>query len=299
MSALAYAAVGLPLAGTCGYALQRARGRLPTVAVAWTLAGATIAGAALAAHGAPFMPRMLLLVASTLVGMKCVVAAHATDRLAASAWAWFCVWPGMDPRSLAQRGAARPAARLFRAGALGLLSGLACVAVAVRAPLPRLASLVLVFAGSSLAVHFGLFTWATALLRRLGFAAERLFRAPWRATNLAEFWGRRWNLGFAELTALVVHRPLRRRLGRGPATWAAFLFSGVLHELAITLPARGGYGQPTLYFAVQALAFRVEQDHALRGRVWTWTCLLLPVPLAFPAAFRDQVLAWFAQSLGA
>jgi alginate O-acetyltransferase complex protein AlgI len=195
----------------------------------------------------------------------------------------------MNPKTLAHRGRPRPARSLLREAGWCAALGVLGLAAASRAPLPPWAGFTACAIGCSLVVHFGAFALMTAGLRALGFPAERLFVSPWRARTLAEFWGRRWNRGFAELTALAVHRPLRR-FGEGRATAAAFLFSGVLHELAITVPARDGYGMPTLYFAIQAAAVRAERKGG--GRTWTWACLLLGLPLVFPAEFRVQVWLW-------
>ena len=64
--------------------------------------------------------------------------------------------------------------------------------------------------GLSLVVHFGVLTFAAALLQGLGFRARVLFDAPLTSRSLQEFWAQRWNRGFAEMTALCVQRPLAR-----------------------------------------------------------------------------------------
>jgi alginate O-acetyltransferase complex protein AlgI len=135
-------------------------------------------------------------------------------------------------------------------------------------------------------LHFGLFTIATAAWRAAGINAEDLFRQPWRSRSLAEFWSRRWNVGFSDMIALMVHRPVAARLGRKAGIVASFLASGVLHELAISVPAQGGYGLPTLYFALHGALVAA----GLRGRVATALALLIPLPLCFHAPFLRAIV---------
>ena len=107
----------------------------------------------------------------------------------------------------------------------------------------------------------------------------------------------RWSIVMA---AIAVFRPLRGRLGRGAATTAAFLFSGLLHELAISGPVRSGWGLPLLYFAIHATLMGVEDAlerrghpihrHPLLGRTWTVLWLILPFPILFHSSFREQVV---------
>jgi alginate O-acetyltransferase complex protein AlgI len=226
-----------------------------------------------------------------MLGMKAVVAVGARTPLPAARWIVFCLWPGMDPRTFARRSQRSGGARLARDGALFVLLGAGLLWFANGAELRGIAAECAVFVASSLVVHFGAFALLGATLRKLGFPAERLFRAPWRARSLDEFWSRRWNLGFVEMTALSVQRPLRARIGEGPAIALSFLFSGVLHECAITLPLRADFGLPLAYFALQAAAVLVERRLGLRSRLWTAAWLALPLPLLFPAGFRAMVTA--------
>ena len=102
------------------------------------------------------------------------------------------------------------------------------------------------------------------------------------------------------MTRAAVYRPLRRYVSRGTATLAAFLFSGALHELAISFPAGAGYGLPTLYFALHGTLVIVERRlmgaglpidrHPWVGRLWTLAWLALPLPLLFHPAFLDGVV---------
>jgi D-alanyl-lipoteichoic acid acyltransferase DltB (MBOAT superfamily) len=114
-----------------------------------------------------------------------------------------------------------------------------------------------------LALHFGAVRRDHApIWRTRGVDANPLMNAPTRATSLADFWGNRWNTAFNDLVPALRASPLRRRLGVAGATLATFLASGVVHDLVISVPARGGYGLPTLYFLIQGLGVLLERTMA-------------------------------------
>lgn len=91
-----------------------------------------------------------------------------------------------------------------------------------------------------------------------------------------------------------------RRTNSAVAVLAGYTFSGLVHEIAISVPARSGYGSPTLYFAIQGAAMLIERAVEKRGvrlasgfRGWIWT-LIVTVPGAFllfhPPFIRAVVL---------
>lgn len=102
------------------------------------------------------------------------------------------------------------------------------------------------------------------------------------------------------MTAITIYRPLKTRLGKVAALLASFIFSGFLHELALSLPVNNGYGWPTLYFVIQALALLLE--NALKKRLsglfasklfvhlWVLVWVVAPAPLLFHAAFISEIV---------
>ena len=84
----------------------------------------------------------------------------------------------------------------------------------------------------------------------------------------------------------TLYRPLASGRGRRIALFMVFLVSGLLHELAISYPAGGGYGLPTLYFLLHGTLMMF----GLRGRFWTWTAVLVPLPLLFHPVFHEAIV---------
>jgi alginate O-acetyltransferase complex protein AlgI len=306
VAGLALAAVALGLAAT-----RRAGGGTPRRRSTALVAVALVAAAERASAAEPGGFRMVAVCLVLLLAMKAVAGVESIARggtvLPAGRWLAFTLaWPGMDPAPFARprsRTDEGRAARLVARGAGRLAAGSALLAAARMAAsrgvaLPIVTALVVI--GASLVLHFGVFTILAGLWRRAGVPAEPSFRAPFSSARLAEFWGRRWNAAFTELVKVVVYAPLRSVAGRGPARFAGFLFSGLLHELAITVPAGAGYGGPLLYFALQGLLVAGERrivgaapasgSAGWRDRVWTLGCLVVPLPLLVPLAFVRQAL---------
>ncbi len=199
---------------------------------------------------------------------------------------YWILWPGMDARPFAET---RPPA------GLGLMAwGVAKMAVGaglllVRTGVPAI-DVVRVFVGIGLLVHFGACDVLAGFWRSRGVAVERLFVNPLASRSLGEFWGRRWNLAFHAVARDFVFKPAARRWGPGAATLLTFLFSGVLHEALLSVPAGGGYGLPTLYFLLHGALVLAERRGFLYGRVWTLFWVLVPVPLLFHPWFVRAVI---------
>jgi Membrane bound O-acyl transferase family len=238
--------------------------------------------------------RMLAIIAVTLLAMKVVTVAFAGPALAPRQWLAFVGWFGMRPAIFTTLGSpGLPGGGELIAGGLRSIAigaGLLAAATAA-APHWRWIATTLALAALSFILHFGLFDLVAAFWRRQGVACDELFRHPLRSKSLAEFWSRRWNVGYSEMIAVVVHRPLREKFGARAALLGSFLASGLLHELAISVPVHAGYGLPATYFLLQGVLVGVERRLSRPpGRLWTLFWLLAPVPLLFHPAFIRGVV---------
>ncbi len=159
--------------------------------------------------------------------------------------------------------------------------------------------------GLIMALHFGLFHVLSCGWRCLGLGATPIMNRPLMSTGVSEFWSRRWNLAFRDLTSRFLIRPLRRPLGATGAFFAAFAISGLIHDAVISLPAGGGYGWPTAYFLGQAVAMQLERSGLGRriglgtGRVFAWCVIAGPAPILFHRPFVERVILPFLRALGA
>ena len=163
-------------------------------------------------------------------------------------------------------------------------------------------------AGLVFLLHFGSFDLLALFWQRQGINAPPLMHAPILAGSLGEFWGRRWNSGFRDLVFGWSFAPLKRRLGARTATGLIFFVSGLIHDLVISLPAGGGYGLPTAYFALQGAGLLAEhrRGSALarwrgrwQGRVWTWLVVAGPAFWLFHPPFVRRVILPFMQAIHA
>jgi len=313
------AVVGIVLVATllAGLGLSRLPPRWYVRLLSWLLTVGATAGVERLCREEPAGVRMLAIIGALLYGMKAVVSVEArADGMAVlSAWRWLgfaALWPGMRPAPFTRAGCGR------QPGA-GALVGRGCVKGGIGLTVVGLAWLVwhhgrpslsdeaacilatvLLLTGLSLIVHFGIFNILAGLWRLAGVDARPLFRAPLAARSLGDFWGRRWNLAFSEMTARGIYRPLAGSLGRKGATVAAFLASGLLHELAISLPVLAGFGLPLSYFVLHGVLVLAERRLERAGRavtgwggwahVWVLGWLALPAPILFHPPFLRGVV---------
>jgi hypothetical protein len=160
--------------------------------------------------------------------------------------------------------------------------------------------------GLVLLLHFGSFQIVALFWQSLGICAMPIMSAPLRSRSLSEFWGKRWNLGFRQLSHDLIFGPLHRSLGIGATGFLVFIVSGLIHDLVISVPARGGYGLPTIYFALQGLGVTVERSsfgkqlglrRGIRGWLFMAVFTLGPVTLLFHSPFVLRVIIPFMRAI--
>jgi predicted DCC family thiol-disulfide oxidoreductase YuxK len=220
---------------------------------------------------------------------------------------YFIFWAGMDAASFlgsdSGRGnLARHTRRIILAITKVLSGAIALFVLARLASNPLLAGWI-GMVGMILILHFGLFELAGVAWQIAGVPARPIMNAPIKATSLNEFWGRRWNGAFNQLMVDLFFRRFARSLGTTSAVLIAFVISGLIHELVISLPARAGYGWPTLYFLVQGLGVIAQRSLGMRRGFTGWFSTMAiaagPAFWLFHPPFVRQVVLPFMQTIHA
>lgn len=302
-----------PVIFLAGLILQRRPARGGQLAFAWGLAVANVIGMERLMHAEPPGVRMTVLIIVMLWSMKLVVqtASRLDNGPDLPPRRWFCFlcgWPGMQPTIFAKP--VHPNLKLANTLALRgftrVLFGIAFLLLARRtAPsadavpfgtITATLATAFLLIGISLVTHFGLFNLLAAGWQAVGVNCQPLFRAPLASRSLSEFWSRRWNLAFSEMTAIAVFRPCRSLMGTAAALWTGFACSGMLHEMAITVPVKAGYGGPFGYFLLHGLLVLLERCFDLPRRCGIWyrawivLCVVAPLPWLFTADFLREIV---------
>jgi predicted DCC family thiol-disulfide oxidoreductase YuxK len=211
-------------------------------------------------------------------------------------------WPGMDPEDFLPKKRHRRFPRITETifAIAKLFFGAFLLFVVARFANGWLLAGWIGMIGLIFILHFGLFQLAAIRWRAAGVDVDPIMNAPWCSRSLSEFWGQRWNAAFNQLASHFVFRPLARRLGVVWATLAAFLVSGLIHEMMISLPARGGYGFPTSYFLLQGCGILFERAFPrIRGRIFTIFITAAPAFWLFHPPFVRQVIIPFMHAIRA
>jgi hypothetical protein len=273
---------------------------------------------ALAVAARDRMPAWLFMWAlsfAIFAGLKWMTWYEARSRVAHSAarsLAYLVAWPGMDAESFldADRRPAQPVPREWLWAAMKTTLGIALLwIVAGRIPDEQnlLRGWIGLF-GLIFLLHFGSFHLIALFWQAVGIDAEPIMSKPILSKTLSEFWGKRWNLGFRQLAHEFIFRPLHRRTGVAVAGLIVFVASGLIHDLVISLPARGGYGLPTGYFILQGLGVTLERSAlgrklGLQNGLTGWIFMLIvtaaPAFWLFHPPFVQRVILPFMQAIHA
>jgi len=225
---------------------------------------------------------------------------------------YLLAWPGMDATSFlgGTDRVAPPRAVEWTAAGLKTLLGVTLIWSVARTAVPVHPLLAgwIGMVGVIFVLHFGTFHLLSLGWRTFDVDAMPVMQNPLRSSSLAEFWGRRWNTAFHQLASRFTFQPLRPLVGPAGATLLVFLFSGLIHELVISVPAEGGYGLPTGYFLLQGvgvagertrLGRRVGLGHGWRGRLFTVVVAAAPAFWVFPPPFVRHVVLPMLAVIGA
>lgn len=235
--------------------------------------------------------RMIALIFVLLTGMKVVMARQYPDlNFNLGKWFLYCfTWVGMNPETFFKIRTTPDRSLLYR-GTIFFLIGLAMLLsfrffYDSKFPPEGILFYGLSFVlliSFSLMLHFGLLNISAWILQYFHYPAYSLFREPLKSESLRDFWGKRWNLAFTEMTSVLIFRPLKTH-STILALTLSFLFSGLLHEVALSFSVDTGYGLPTLYFIIQFLLILAEERIWKRkpGKLWVILSLLLPLPMLF------------------
>ena len=224
---------------------------------------------------------------------------------------YLLAWPGLDAEAFLspREPSLEPSPREWISASIKTALGIVVVFGGVRSIPARDLYIVgwVGMIGLVLTLHFGMFHLLSCVWRSAGVNARPLMKRPLMSTSVGEFWGR-WNTAFRDLTHRFLFRPLAPRFGARGAILVGFLFSGLVHELVISVPARGGYGGPTLFFGLQGAAIfferspigrRIGLGEGWKGRLFTMLVLVAPVPWLFHGPFVETIIVPFLRAIGA
>ncbi|MGC2328868.1 MAG: MBOAT family protein [Candidatus Sulfotelmatobacter sp.] len=201
------------------------------------------------------------------LGLKWQTWWQTRDRVPHSArrsLAYLAAWPGMDAETFLDSRQVVPTPQLeeWLWAAVKTAFGILLLWIVARR-VPETQALVRGWVGLFgviFLLHFGSFHLVALVWQACGVVAQPIMQKPILSKTLSEFWGRRWNLGFRQVAYDLIFRPLHKHIGVAAASLLVFLASGVIHDLVISLPARGGYGLPTAYFILQGLGVTLERS---------------------------------------
>ncbi len=221
--------------------------------------------------------------------------------------AFLVAWPGMDVDRFLHSSRATVRMVTIREWIFAIakmVTGIGLIGIASHSlrQRPTLVAGWLAMTGLAFVLHFGLFHVLSCMWRTAGCDARPIMNWPILAKNVSDFWGHRWNLAFRDLAHRTIFAPASRVFGPAGALLLGFFFSGLVHDLVISVPAGGGYGSPTIYFLLQGCAVLAERSRPLRrmaarvpgvARALAIVVVVVPLPLAFHSHFVTRVVSPF------
>ncbi len=220
------------------------------------------------------------------------------------------LWPGMDARRFldTRLHAEKPALNAWLRGGMNAAFGaLLLWGIAHGAGCGLLAGWI-GMTGLIFLLHFGLFTLLAHFWRQNGICAQPLMHMPIAAKSVGDFWSKRWNSAFRDLSFGLLFSGFRKQFGVRAATMFTFIVSGLIHDLVISVPAGTGYGLPTAYFTLQGAGMLFEHSHSgaqlglrgnWRGRLFAWAIIAGPVFALFTPVFVLRVIVPFMRAIKA
>lgn len=263
--------------------------------------------------GWPSWVMMWALALSIYAGLKWLTFADCvstSESTVGRSLAYLFLWPGMRAESFlaSSEPVKRPSFSewLFAIAKLGFGVLLIIAAVHYVNDHPMTAGWV-GMTGIAFTLHFGLFHLLSLTWRRAGIDAKPIMKSPILASSVSDYWGKRWNLAFRDLAHTYVFRPTVGKLGIAAATLAVFLVSGLIHDVVISVPARAGFGLPTLYFVIQGIGLLFERSRlgkrlgtgeGLMGRLFCAAVVLGPLLLLLHRPFVERVVVPMLAAIG-
>lgn len=258
----------------------------------WLVLAVLVAGADFILSGHDAILRVAGICCVLLGGMKGLVYAEwaGKERLPVGRYCVFAfLWFGMDPASFRNR---REGLEWKDDVRLGLLLMLAGTLGAWLVWAMEWRQILVMFVPMSLGFHFGALRVLKGGLRAAGFPVRTLFPNVLEARGIGDFWSRRWNVGYSQMMQRLVGRPIEALAGENAGMMAVFVVSGFLHELAITLPVRSGFGLPTIYFTLHGILVLLEKRRGRPfGKIPALLAVAVPLGLLFPPSFQTDVIA--------
>tara|TARA_Y100000768_G_scaffold388890_1_gene388370 strand:- start:1572 stop:2408 length:837 start_codon:yes stop_codon:yes gene_type:complete len=138
-------------------------------------------------------------------------------------------------------------------------------------------------------LHFGTFNILAWFLNLIGFRVESIMNNPLHAKSLKEFWGGRWNRAFNDLVVPIIYKPIKQKWGKTAGIFGVFLFSGLVHEIVISLSVGQGFFGPLIYFLMQGFGLYLEEKYRL-SRFWMYFFIIGPMGLLFHPAFMAKAI---------